>query len=92
MPYPSRMSIVRVFKRGEIFVICKEALAQAPAGMDTRELALAVLRAKGMDEGDAVLRKAVAWSIINVMRAQHQRGKIADAGKQRGVRIWITLL
>src|ERR1700730_17839724 len=88
MPYPSRMSIVRVFKRGEIFAICKVALAQAPAGMDTRELALAVLRAKEMDEGDGVLRKALAWSIFNVMRVQHRRGNIADAGKRKGVRVW----
>ncbi len=86
--YPSKMSIIRVFRRGEIFAICKIALAQAPAGMDTRELALEVLRAKGMDEDDAVLRKALAWSIINVMRAQHRRGKIADAGRRLGVRVW----
>ncbi len=86
--YPSRMSIIRVFRRGEIFSICKEALAQAPAGMDTRELALAGLRAKGMDEGDAVLRKAVAYSIINVMGQQFRRGNITDAGKRNGVRVW----
>lgn len=87
--YPSRMSIIRVFKRGEIFAICKAALVEAPEGLDTRELALAVLRAKGMDEGDAVLRKALAWSIINIMRMQHRRGKIAEAGKRRGVRVWV---
>jgi hypothetical protein len=86
--YPSRTNLVRVFRRGEIFAICKAALAQAPAGMDTRELALAVLRAKEMDEGDAVLRKALAWSIINVMRVEHRRGKVADAGRRRGVRVW----
>jgi hypothetical protein len=62
--YPSKMSIIRVFRRGEIFAICKGALAQAPAGLDTRELALVVLCAKGMDEGDAVLRKAVAYSLL----------------------------
>ena len=44
--------------------------------------------AKGMNDGDAVLRKALAWSIINVMRAQHRRGKVVDAGKRRGVRVW----
>lgn len=86
--YPSRMNLVRVFRRGEIFSICKAALAQAPSGMDTRELALAVLRAKEMDEGDAVLRKALAWSIINIMRVEHRRGKVADAGMRRGVRVW----
>lgn len=86
--YPSKMSIIRVFRRGEIFAICREALAQAPAGMDTRELALAVLRTKGMDEGDAVLRQTVAYSIINVMRQQFRRGNVADAGKRKGVRVW----
>lgn len=85
------MSLIRVFRRGEIFEICKAALAQAPDCMDTRELALAVLRAKGMDESDAVLRKALAWSIINVMRAQFRRGKVADAGKRRGVRMWAAV-
>jgi hypothetical protein len=86
--YPSRMSIIRVFRRGEIFAICKAALVETPEGLDTRELALAVLIAKGMDTGDSVLRKAVAYSIINVMRQQAQRGRVADAGMRRGVRVW----
>jgi hypothetical protein len=41
-----------------------------------------------MDEGDAVLRKALAWSIINVLRAQYRRRNVGDAGKRRGIRIW----
>jgi hypothetical protein len=86
--YPSKMSIIRLFRRGEVFSICKAALAQVADGMDTRELAVAVLRAKGMDEGDAVLRKAIAYSIINVMRAQHRRGNVTDSGRRRGVRVW----
>jgi hypothetical protein len=53
---PSRLSIVRMFKRGEIFDLCKIALAQATAGLDTRELARALILAKGMDENDSVLR------------------------------------
>jgi hypothetical protein len=31
---PSKMSIIRVFRRDEIFQICKVALAQAPTGID----------------------------------------------------------
>ena len=58
--------------------------------MDTRELALAVLTAKGMDIQDAVLRKAVAYSIINVMRQQFRRGNVTDAGERKGVRVWIA--
>jgi hypothetical protein len=90
--YPSKMSIIRVFRRGEIFALSRAALAQAPTGMDTRELALAVLRAKGMDAQDAVLRKAVAYSIINVMRQQFRRGNVADVGKRCGVRVWSLLI
>jgi hypothetical protein len=86
--YPSRMSIIRLFKRGEVFSICKAALAETPEGLDTRELALAVLRAKGLDAGDSVLRKAVAYSIINVMRQQFKRGRISDAGMRKNVRLW----
>jgi hypothetical protein len=37
--FPSRMSVIRVF--WIVFTICKAVLAQAPAGMDTRELAIA---------------------------------------------------
>jgi len=86
--YPSRTNLVRVFRRGEIFAICKAALTQAPIGMDTRELALAVLRAKDMDEGDIVLRKALAWSIINVMRTQCRAwecGRCREAKGRKGV-------
>lgn len=78
-PYPSRISLIRVFKRGEIFALCKAELAESPGGLDTRELARAVLRAKGMDESDVVPRKATAYSIINVMRQQFRRWRISDA-------------
>jgi hypothetical protein len=86
--YPSRMNLIRVFRRGEIFAICKVALAQAPAGMGTPEFALAVLRANGMDTQGAVFRKAIAYSVVNVMRQQFRRGKVSDAGKRRGGRVW----
>jgi hypothetical protein len=46
--YPSRMSIVRMFKRGEIFSLCKTALSETQDGLDTRELALCAIRAKHM--------------------------------------------
>jgi len=67
--YSSKMSIIWVFRRGEIFAICRETVAQAPVGMDTRELALAVLRAKGMDEGDAVRRWREAEGCKGLVRA-----------------------
>jgi len=89
--YPSRMSIVRMFKRGEIFRLCNAALAEAQ-GLDTRELALAVIRAKGINENDTVLRKAIGFRIVQVMLRQEARGHVAAAGKRRGVMVWSLLI
>jgi len=55
------MSIVRMFKRGEIFELCKIALSVPPQCLDTRELALYVIHAKGMYENDTILRKAISF-------------------------------
>jgi len=85
------MSIIRVFKCGDIFAICKDTSAQAPDGLDTCELVLNLLKAKGTDEGDAVHRKALAYSIINVMQQQFRRGRVSDARKRHGVRVWIKV-
>jgi len=79
----------RLFKRGELFGICRQALANVPDGLDTRELASAAIRAKGLDEHDKVLRKTIAYHIIHIMRMRTVRGEIAPAGKRKGgVRIW----
>ncbi len=45
--------------------------------MDALELALAVFRSKGLDETDAVLRKAVAYSIINGSVSNFDVGRFA---------------
>jgi hypothetical protein len=77
----------RVFKRGEITTICRDALA-AEGPLDTRELAVRVLRAKGMNEGDKALRRALAYKIVNALAKQVQRGTIEGLGKRKGVRSW----
>jgi hypothetical protein len=66
--YPSHMSIVRMFKRGEIFILCNAALADVPEGLDTRELVRSVIRAKG--------RQCASQSDRIPDRANH-----AEAGK-----------
>ncbi len=86
--YQSHMSIVRMFKRGELFALCNAALAEAQDGLDTRELALCVVRAKGKDESDRVLRKAIGFRVVQAMLRQEARGRVATAGRRRGVRVW----
>jgi hypothetical protein len=86
--YPSRLSIVRMFKRGELLALCRTSLAEAPEGLDTRELARAVIHAKGMDENDSVLRKAIGFRIVQVMLRQAARGLVTGAVKRKGMRVW----
>lgn len=80
------VDVYRAFKRHELIDLCKAAMADGPK--DTRELAQAILTAKGLDAGDKVLCKAVAFKIIHSLRQQVRRGKIADAGKRGNVRMW----
>jgi hypothetical protein len=81
--------IHRLFRRGEMTAICKQALQQGP--LDTRELALAVIRTKGMDENDRILRKTIALRIVQALRLHERRGGVRGDGKRNGVRLWGTV-
>jgi hypothetical protein len=87
--FPTYMDTLRLFKRGEIVIICKQALKDGP--LDTRELALCVIRAKGMDIADAILRRSVAFRIVQAMLLQAKRLRVGVLAKRKGVRIWRLL-
>src|ERR1019366_8550545 len=63
----------RLFARGELMKLCKEALASGPK--TTKELALHVMAAKGLDTGDKVLAHAMAMRLIHALRQQWRRGR-----------------
>ncbi|MBC8051010.1 MAG: hypothetical protein H7X92_12825, partial [Chitinophagales bacterium] len=50
---PRYVDVYRLYRRGEQMALCKEALATGPKS--TREMALHVMEAKGLDTGDNVL-------------------------------------
>ena len=82
------MDVYRLFKRGEQIAICKTALA-SEGPLSTPELALRVMRAKGMDEVDRVLRKAITLRLVHALAKQCQRGQLADGGRKKGgIRLW----
>ncbi|RTL52545.1 MAG: hypothetical protein EKK40_07580 [Bradyrhizobiaceae bacterium] len=83
----SYVDVHRLFKRGEPMKLCKEALTSGPK--NTRELALHVMTAKGLDTGDKVLAKSVTLTLVHALRMQCQRGCLKDGGKVKGVRIWV---
>ena len=76
----------RLFARGEMIALCKEALASGPK--TTKELALYVMGRKGLDTGDRVLAHAMAQRMIHALRMQHARGGLLDGGKVKGSRVW----
>jgi|SRR5579863_9219927 len=80
------VDIHRLFKRGELAAISREALKGGPR--NTRELAQAVMAAKGLDTGDKVLAKGVAYRLIHVLRLQARGGKLVGVGRDRAARVW----
>jgi hypothetical protein len=87
LQFPAYVDLGRLWKRGEIVAVCREALDKE-GPLDTRELAARVLRAKGMDEGDKVLRQSVAFRIVQALRLAAKRGTVGEQGKRKGVRVW----
>lgn len=77
----------RLFRRGEMTTIARAALA-AEGPLSTTELADRIIVAKGFDETNAVLRKAIAYRLVHALRLAERAGKLADAGRRKAVRIW----
>jgi hypothetical protein len=87
LQFPAYVDLGRLWKRGEIVAVCREALA-AEGPLDTRELAVRVLRAKGLDEHDKVMRQTVAFRVVQALSIAAKRGVIGSAGKRKGIRVW----
>jgi hypothetical protein len=76
----------RLFRRGEIISLCKEALSKN-GPMDTRQLSHYVMKAKGFKD-DNELRKSIALRIVQAMRMQSKRGVVKRFGKKQGAIVW----
>ena len=81
------VDVHRVFAHRELIDLAKRALTEH-GPLDTREIARHVMAAKGLETGDKVLAKAIAYKIIHSLRQQVRRGKLTDAGKRANVRVW----
>ena len=85
--FPVYMDTLRLFKRGEIVSLCKAALIKEGA-QDTRQLALYVIEAKGLNGEDAVLRRSIAFRVVQAMRLQAKRDMVKQLPKRKGVSMW----
>lgn len=82
------VSLNRLFKRGELFAVCKAAIAEAGKPLDTRELARACAVAKGLDPADRVVTKALALMLVTILTKRAAAGQIGRLPKRRGVIVW----
>ena len=80
----------RLFKRGELATLCRSALVEH-GPQDTRELARRVAEAKGLDVADPLLRKALAYRIVQALTLQWKRRQLGSKGIRNGVRLWVLL-
>jgi len=76
----------RLFSRGEPWAICAKALACG--ALTTKELALELIKAKGLDERDGTLAKTIGHRLIHSLRMQEKRKRFARDGKRHGVSVW----
>jgi hypothetical protein len=81
------VDVHRIFAHRELIDLAKRALAeQGP--LDTRQIARYIMTAKGLETGDKVMAKAIAYKIVHSLRQQCRRGNLADGGKKGNVRVW----
>ncbi|WP_158811437.1 hypothetical protein [Beijerinckia sp. L45] len=83
------MSFVRIFKRGELFTLCCEALRSNPGGMTITEFTKLCLEAKGLDHSNLHLRRSMSSNLSQIMFARRDRGHIASFGKRGVARLWV---
>lgn len=84
---PPYVDLNRVLRRGETTKICMDALA-AEGPLDTRQLAMRVICAKGLSESDKVLAQTVALRVVQTLRMRARRYKVVCTTKTKGVCVW----
>jgi hypothetical protein len=67
--------------------ICMEALAKE-GPLDTRQLALRIIKAKGLSESDKVLAQSIALRVVQTLRMRARRNKVECTAKTKGVCVW----
>ena len=81
------MDVHRLFRRGETWAICRDALA-AKGAMTTKELVDELMKARKQPTGDRVLNRALGMKLVNALGKLELRGKLVRDGKRKGVVIW----
>jgi hypothetical protein len=81
---PPYVDLNRLLRRGETTRICMEALAKE-GPLDTRQLAMRIIKAKGLTESDKVLAQSIALRVVQTLRMRARRKKVECVTKTKGV-------
>ncbi len=86
-PAPRYISVLRLFKRRERIGLCREALAEK-GPLDTREIAIEVMKRKGFNVGDMALQTAITRRLLHSLRMQQIQGLMVMIGKRNRLCVW----
>ena len=78
----------KAMKRTEMFSLCKAALEAAGMSLDTRELALHVITARGWSVDDRRLRITVAHRLTTMLARYSRMGQVRNEGLRNAVTLW----
>jgi hypothetical protein len=84
--FPAYVDVHHLFKRGEQTKLCLTALAEGP--LTTRQLALYIMKAKGLDQGDKVLAKSIGGRLIHALGMLRKQGRLVAKGRVKAAMLW----
>lgn len=80
------VDVHRLFRRGEPLALCKVALAKGP--MTTRQLALCVMTAKGLNCADKVLTRKITNKLVHALQMQANRHALIHEKRAHNISFW----
>lgn len=87
--FPVYVQLKRMFAKGELPRLCREAIEASPERqLDTRQLARAVMLAKGWDATDKALSVSVSYRVTHVLGTAARIGKFSKSGRRAGANLW----
>ena len=82
------MNLTRLFPQHELPKLATAALATSPHGISITAIAMHVIAAKGLDQDDRHIRKAICYKVVQIMRRWEMERRVARVGKERTAVAW----
>ena len=80
------VDVHHLFKRGEQTKLCLTALVDGP--LTTRQLALYIMKAKGLNQADKVLAKSIGSRLIHALGMLRRQRRVIATGRVKAALIW----